>query len=214
MSSSQKLCVPEKEHPMLLQVICCCLSLSGSRQQRELFNLQSRKKLCVTRCREREWAKFSHFLPFSGTIPGRHQDESKLCLTNTLVLFSLHGKLARTSDIVSSDQRQYFFLNISLFLPPSLPPRQDVHCCCSLVYPIRVVRLLQSIWVFILYFVKGIGTCLCACLHVCKYRVCVFTVPLSACGMCRSLHGCMHLIWLCICVCVCLQVCTWEHSKK
>lgn len=43
---------------------------------------------------EREREMLSLHLPFSCAIPGRHQDESKLCLTNTLVLFSLHGELA------------------------------------------------------------------------------------------------------------------------
>lgn len=108
----------------------------------ELFNLQSRRTLCRTHCRERE--RFSHRLPFSCKIPGRHQDESELCSTNTLVLFSLHGELAQTADIIRS--KTIFLLNISLFLPPS---QADVLCCCSVVYPIRVVRQLQSIWGFL-----------------------------------------------------------------
>lgn len=87
------------------------------------------KSLCHS-CKERESVKFSHFLPFSRTIPGRHQDESKLCLTNTLVLFSLHGKLARTSDTVSSDQRQYFFLTPPPFLPPSQARRALLLLAC------------------------------------------------------------------------------------
>lgn len=144
--------VPEKKHPVLLKVTCRCRALSGSRQQRqpprELFQLTEptnfvSHRRTQTHCRGRRVQ--SPPSPFRRTIPGRHRDESKLCLTNTLVLFSLHGKLARTADIIRS--KTIFFLNISL--PLSLPPSQaDVHSYSSVVYPIRVVRQLQSIWSF------------------------------------------------------------------
>ncbi len=110
---------------------------------------------------------FSYHLPFSCTIPGRHQDESKLCLTNTLVLFSLHGKLARTADIIRS--KTIFFPNISLFFPPS---QADVHCCCSVVYPIRVVSTTSEyLGVFILR--KG-DRDLCVCVYTCTVCLCIY----------------------------------------
>lgn len=109
------------------------------------FSTYRADKLCVTQTHCRGRRVQSPPSPFRRTIPGRHRDESKLCLTNTLVLFSLHGKLARTADIIRS--KTIFFLNISL--PLSLPPSQaDVHSYSSVVYPIRVVRQLQSIWSF------------------------------------------------------------------
>lgn len=59
---------------------------------------------------ERERERCSVITSVSALIPGRHRDESKLCLTNPLVLCCLHGGLACTADALSSDQRRYFFL--------------------------------------------------------------------------------------------------------
>lgn len=149
---------PEKEHPVLLQVICCRLKLSGSsqdRHRRSFFNLKSRKTLCHTLRRERKERCLVVTSLLCFIIPGRHQDESKLCLTNTLVLFSLHGKLARTADIIRS--KTIFFLSISLVLPPF---QADVHCCCSVVYPIRVYFR-----VFGGFLYCNGGLCVCANLH-------------------------------------------------
>lgn len=48
--------VPEEEHSVLLQVVGCCLTLSGSSQQRhcESFLTRRAEKLRVTHCRERD----------------------------------------------------------------------------------------------------------------------------------------------------------------
>lgn len=73
---------------------------------------------------ERERERCLVITSVSALIPGRHWDESKLCLTNPLVLRSLHGGLGCTADALS-DQRQYFFL---YFLSSSLPPR---HTCTA-----------------------------------------------------------------------------------
>lgn len=181
---------------------------AGSRDNRRgsFFNLQSRQTLCHTdtHCRGRRVQ--SPPSPFRRTIPGRHRDESKLCLTNTLVLFSLHGKLARTADIIRS--KTIFFLNISL--PPS---QADVHSYSSLVYPIRVVRQLQSIWRGFLYFVKGMGSCSCAYLYVHQFRVFVH-VPLNVSSVYESVH--VRVSWgVCIHpgVYVCVQVTKWNKWK-
>lgn len=132
---------------------------------------------------------FSYYFPFSCGILGRLQDESKLCLTNSPVLFSLHGKLAQTADIIRS--KTIFFLNIFPVLPPS---QADMHCCCSVVYPIRVVSTTSQYFVFCFFFlnfVSRIGTCV----RVCMKRVFMY-LPLSP--HIQYVHflcmgGCMHL---------------------
>ena len=109
----------------------------------ESFQLAEQKNLVwhtVKSKRERD--VFSYHLPLNCTIPGRNRDESKLCLTNTLVLFSLHGELARTADIITS--KIIFPLNISL----SLAPRQTCTAAAQLFIPQGSSAPLQSIWAF------------------------------------------------------------------
>lgn len=133
--------VPVKAHPALLQVICCCLTLSGSSQRRHsqlLFNSQSRKNL---RC----------FITFLSALQSRGVTKTKANYVwqTPLVLFSLHGELARTADIITSKT--------------SLSPSQaDEHCCCcSLVYPKRVGSATS----------QYLGFCRSACVYLSMHPV-------------------------------------------
>lgn len=133
---------------------------------------------------------FSYYFPFSCGILGRLQDESKLCLTNSPVLFSLHGKLAQTADIIRS--KTIFFLNIFPVLPPSLPGRHALLLLSCLSHKGRQYNFtVFSFLFFFLNFVSRIGTCV----RVCMKRVFMY-LPLSP--HIQYVHflcmgGCMHL---------------------
>lgn len=137
----QSYCVNGKKEPPVLSHVKRDTEWQESVETLWKLSNDTAEKLCVTRCKKRNM--FSYYFPFSCGILGRLQDESKLCLTNSPVLFSLHGKLARTADIIRS--KTIFFLNIFPVLPPS---QADVHCCCSVVYPIRVVSTTSQYLVF------------------------------------------------------------------
>lgn len=127
----------------------------------------------------------------SALIPGRHRDESKLCLTNPLVLRSLHGGLACTADALS-DQRQYFFL---YFLSSSLPPRHSCTAAAQLFIPKGSSDIFSVFFFFTLSFFLKKSQVVCvfsifACVQVqevvltnmqcvfirccpCAFRICV-----------------------------------------
>lgn len=93
-----------------------------------------------------------------------------------------------------------FFRNISLFLPPS---QADVHCCCSLVYPMKVIRQFIG---FLSYTLKGgsglvcvyLSVLVCVPLWVVAYicaSVCMFTVCTCLPGECTATHKGINKIY-------------------
>lgn len=92
-----------------------------------------------------------------------------------------------------------FFSLLSLFLSSS---QADMHCRCSLVYPKRVFRHLQSVWFCTLCFIKRIRSCLqvwyiCMCARAgCAFdyhAICLASTTAHVfLHMCISLYACLH----------------------
>lgn len=143
---------------------------------------------------ERERERCLVITSVSALIPGRYWDESKLCLTNPLVLRSLHGGLGCTADALS-DQRQYFSFTFSL--PPSLPGTHALLLAClsqkglqtyseCLVF-LNLKKPKKKSWV----------VCVFACVQVQEValtnmeRVFIKCCPCAFPHMCNSLYVCL-----------------------
>lgn len=138
---------------------------------------------------------FSHHLCFSSNPRESPRRKQIVFDKPPLVLWSLYGGLPCAADALS-DQRWYFFSLLSLFLPSS---QADMHCRCSLVYPKRAFRQLQSVWFCTLCFIKRIRSCLhIGYICMCASAGCAFDYH-AICLASNTVH-----VYFCICVFHCV----------
>lgn len=147
---------------------------------------------------------FSHHLCFSSNpreSPRRKQIvfDKPPCFVQPSWWVSLHSRYT----IIRS--KTIFFSLLSLFLSSS---QADMHCRCSLVYPKRVFRHLQSIWFCTLCFIKRIRICLhIQYICMCASAGCAFDYH----AICRA-SNVVH-VYFCIYVFHYMHVYTEEYVK-